>query len=265
MVLEIAAIVVALVLLMVIAFRGLPVIVFAPVCAMLAVGLSGRAMLPSYNELFMASAAGYVRSFFPLFLLGAIFGKLMETSGAAGSIAAVIVRVLGPRRSILAVVAACVVLTYGGVSLFVVAFAVYPFSAALFREADIPKRLIPGTIALGAFTLTMDALPGSPQIQNLIPTRYYGTDAYAAPLAGTLGGVIVLLGGLFWLEHRRRRAVAAGEGYGTGHIHEPDTEKHAARPAVRGGPVAPWPRAGRELRPEPNIVVDRHVVPAPSN
>ena len=80
---------------------------------------------------------------------------------------------------------ACGVLTYGGVSLFVVAFAVYPFAAVLFREADIPKRLLPGAIALGAFTLTMDALPGSPQIQNLIPTRYFGTDAYAAPLAGT--------------------------------------------------------------------------------
>ena len=148
---------------------------------LLAVGLSGRPFLPSYTETFMAAAAGYIRSFFPLFLLGAVFGKLMETSGAAGAIAGVIARTLGPRHAILAVVLACAVLTYGGISLFVVAFAVYPFAAVLFREADIPKRLIPGAIALGAFTLTMDALPGSPQIQNLIPTRYFGTDAYAAP------------------------------------------------------------------------------------
>jgi H+/gluconate symporter-like permease len=228
--LDVIAIVVALVVLMAIAFRGLPVILFAPLCALLAAGLSGRSLLPTYTETFMASAAGYIRSFFPLFLLGAVFGKLMETSGAAGSIAGVIARALGPGRSILAVVLACGVLTYGGVSLFVVAFAVYPFAAALFRQADIPKRLIPGAVALGAFTLTMDALPGSPQIQNLIPTRYFGTDAYAAPLAGTLGGATVLGGGLFWLERRRVRAAASGEGYGRGHINEPEAGAATPRP-----------------------------------
>jgi H+/gluconate symporter-like permease len=219
---EVAAIVLALALLMTLAYRGLPVIVFAPLCALLAVALSGRPLLPSYTETFMGAAADYVRSFFPLFLLGAVFGKLMETSGAAGAIAALIARLLGPRRAILAVVLACAVLTYGGISLFVVAFAVYPFAAMLFRAADIPKRLIPGAIALGAFTLTMDALPGTPQIQNLIPTRFFGTDAYAAPLAGILGGLAVLLGGLLWLDWRRARAEAAGEGYGIGHRNEPE-------------------------------------------
>jgi len=228
--LDVFAIVLALVVLMVIAFRGLPVILFAPICALLAAGLSGRPLLPTYTETFMASAAGYIRSFFPLFLLGAVFGKLMEISGAAGTIAGVIARALGPRRSILAVVLACGVLTYGGVSLFVVAFAVYPFASALFRAADIPKRLIPGAVGLGAFTLTMDALPGSPQIQNLIPTRYFGTDAYAAPWAGTLGGATVLAGGLLWLERRRSRATAAGEGYGSGHLNEPEAGTIAPRP-----------------------------------
>ncbi|MHC5543334.1 GntT/GntP/DsdX family permease, partial [Singulisphaera rosea] len=106
MALEIFAIVFALVLLMAIAYRGLPVILFAPPCALLAVGLSGRALLPSYTETFMTSASVYIRSFFPLFLLGAVFGKLIESSGAAGSIAAVIARSLGPRHSILAVVLA---------------------------------------------------------------------------------------------------------------------------------------------------------------
>jgi H+/gluconate symporter-like permease len=233
------AIVVALGLLMVLAYRGLPVIVFAPLCAMLAVAFSGRPLLPSYTETFMNAAAGYIRSFFPLFLLGAIFGKLMETSGLAGSIAAVIARSLGPRRAILAVVLACAVLTYGGISLFVVAFAVYPFAAMLFRAADIPKRLIPGAIALGSFTLTMDALPGSPQIQNLIPTRYFGTDAYAAPVAGTLGGVIILVGGLVWLERRQARAEAAGEGYGTRHRHEPEPVSDENRPHLLAALLPP--------------------------
>lgn len=230
--LEVFAIAAALVLLMVLAYRGLPVIVFAPICALLAVGLSGKALLPSYTETFMTAASSYIRSFFPLFLMGAIFGKLMETSGSAAAIAGSIAGFLGPRRAILAVVLACAVLTYGGVSLFVVAFAVYPFASALFREADIPKRLIPGAIALGAFTLTMDALPGSPQIQNLIPTRFFGTDAYAGPVVGIVGGLMVLLGGLFWLDRRRAQAAAVGEGYGTGHRNEPEPGTVEGRPPL---------------------------------
>jgi H+/gluconate symporter-like permease len=112
------------------------------------------------------------------------------------------------------IVAVCALLTYGGVSLFVVVFAVYPFAAELFRRSDIPKRLIPGTIALGAFTFTMDALPGTPQIQNIIPTSFFGTTAWAAPVLGCIGAVFILVLGLAYLEWRRRAAQRAGEGYG---------------------------------------------------
>lgn len=225
MVIEVLAILVSLGLLMFFAYRGYPVIVFAPIFTLLAAVLSGLALLPSYTETFMTNAANYVKSFFPVFLLGAIFGKVMEMNGAAASIAQSIVKALGSNRAILAVVLACSILTYGGVSLFVVAFAVYPFAAAIFREANIPKRLIPGAIALGAFTYTMDALPGSPQIQNIIPTNYFGTDAYAAPLVGIIGAIMVFCGGIFWLERRRKQAAAAGEGYGEGHINEPELNR----------------------------------------
>lgn len=220
--LEILAIIVSLGLLMYFAYRGFPVIVFAPIFALLAVVLSGLPLMPSYTESFMTNAANYVKSFFPIFLLGAVFGKVMEMSGAAASIAHGIVRAIGSQRAILAVVLACAILTYGGVSLFVVAFAVYPFAVAIFREANIPKRLIPGTIALGAFTFTMDALPGTPQIQNIIPTNYFGTDAYAAPVVGIIGALMVFFGGMWWLERRRKQALVAGEGYGEGHINEPE-------------------------------------------
>ena len=220
--LQVVAILLSLVVLMFVAYRGLPVIVFAPLCAMLAVALSGSALLPRYTETFMTGLADYIRAFFPIFLLGAVFGKLMEASGCAATIAEAILRRLGPGQAIPAVVLACGVLTYGGVSLFVVVFAVYPFGATLFRAAGIPKRLLPATIALGAFTLTMDALPGTPQVQNLIPTRYFGTDIYAAPGLGILGGSIILAGGLLWLEHRRTRAAASGEGYGDNQINEPE-------------------------------------------
>ncbi|MGX4587589.1 GntP family permease [Paenibacillus chitinolyticus] len=222
---QVVAIVLALGLLMFFAYRGYPVIVFAPIFTLLAVVISGLALMPSYTETYMANAANYIKTYFPIFLLGAIFGKVMELNGAASSIARSIVKVLGSKRAMLSVVLACAVLTYGGVSLFVVAFAVYPFAVAVFREADIPKRLIPGTIALGAFTFTMDALPGTPQVQNIIPTTYFGTDAYAAPVVGIVGGVMVLAAGMFWLERRRKQAAAAGEGYGTGHKNEPETSE----------------------------------------
>ena len=124
------------------------------------------------------------------------------------------IRVVGAQRAMLAIVAVCALLTYGGVSLFVVVFAVYPFAAELFRQSDIPKRLIPGTIALGAFTFTMDALPGTPQIQNIIPTTFFGTNTWAAPTLGSLGGVFILIVGMSYLEWRRRAALKAGEGYG---------------------------------------------------
>ncbi|WP_010631187.1 GntP family permease [Sporolactobacillus vineae] len=222
MALQILAIILALGLLMLLAYRGYPVIIIAPLMALFAVLLSGGHLLPTYTEVFMTNAATYVKNFFPIFLLGAVFGKIMEMSGAAASIAHTIVRGIGSKRAMLSVVLACAILTYGGVSLFVVAFAVYPFAAAIFKEADIPKRLIPGAIALGAFTFTMDALPGTPQIQNIIPTSYFGTDTYAAPIVGIIGSIIVLIGGLLWLEHRRRQAARKNEGYGTGHINEPD-------------------------------------------
>ena len=113
------------------------------------------------------------------------------------------------------------VLTYGGVSLFVVVFAVYPFAAELFRRSNIPKRLIPATIALGAFTFTMDSLPGTPQIQNIIPTTFFKTTTWAAPILGTIGAIFILVLGLVFLNWRRRAAFASGEGYGENHLNEP--------------------------------------------
>lgn len=220
-------IVLSLLLLMFIAYRGYSVIFFAPILALLAALTAGWPLLPTYTEVFMANAMGYAKSYFPVFLLGAVFGKLMEESGAASSIAHWIIKTLGANKAIFAVVMSCAILTYGGVSLFVVAFAVYPFAAALFKEAGIPKRLIPACIALGSFSFTMTALPGTPQIQNLIPGKYFGTDAFAAPLMGITAGLLMAVGGIAWLEHRKKKFMAAGEDYGSKHgfINEPDSSK----------------------------------------
>ncbi len=218
---EVLGILLSLFLLMFMAYMGFSVILFAPVFALLAAALQGLPVMPSYTELFMAKAVVYVKLFFPVFMLGAVFGKVMEDTLLAKGISHAIMEKLGHKHAVLAVVLSCAILTYGGVSLFVVVFAVYPFAAALFREANIPKRLIPGCIALGSFTFTMDAFPGTPQIQNIIPTNFYGTNAYAAPIAGIVGGVLIFIIGMWWLEWRKKKAVNKGEGYGEHTLMEP--------------------------------------------
>ncbi|WHY78245.1 GntP family permease [Neobacillus sp. WH10] len=201
-------------LLMFVAYRGFSVILFAPICALLAVLLIDPShVLPFFSGVFMEKMVGFIKSYFPVFLLGAIFGKVVEMSGIAESIAKTIVRLLGAKRAMLTIVLLGAILTYSGVSLFVAVFAIYPFAAQMFREANIPKRLIPGTIALGAFTFTMDALPGTPQIQNVIPIAFFKTDIYAAPTLGIIGAIFVLALGLLYLETRRKKAAKAGEGY----------------------------------------------------
>jgi len=220
---SLAIVVLALALLMFVAYRGFSVILFAPICALLA-GLATDPSLvaPVFSGLFMDKMVGFIKNYLPVFLLGAVFGKVIELSGFARSIVTAVIGLVGRGRAMLSIVLVCALLTYGGVSLFVVVFAVYPFAAEMFRQGAIPKRLIPPTIALGAFTFTMDALPGTPQIQNIIPTTFFKTNTWAAPWMGLIAAVFILATGLAFLEWRRRQAMANGEGYGTKLLNEPE-------------------------------------------
>ncbi|MDP2009017.1 MAG: GntP family permease [Phenylobacterium sp.] len=239
-----AGIVLALGLLIFLAYRGMSVLLLAPLMAMLAAAFSAAPLLGLYTQVFMTAAGGFIASFFPLFLLGAIFGRLMDDSGAANAIAQGLVARLGGRQAILAVVLACAILTYGGVSLFVVAFAIYPISASLFRAADIPKRLIPATIALGAFTFTMTALPGTPAIQNAIPMLYFGTTPFAAPGLGILAALIMLGAGQWWLMQRAAGARARGEGYGQHDEVRVSADAGTRRPSAPQGDDLTEPEVG---------------------
>lgn len=206
------------------AYRGYSVILFAPLAALGAVLLTQpAAVAPVFSDIFMDKLVGFVKLYFPVFLLGAVFGKLIEFSGFSRSIVSAVTRLMGQNKAMPVIILVCALLTYGGVSLFVVVFAVYPFAAEMFRQSQIPKRLMPATIALGAFTFTMDALPGSPQIQNIIPTTFYGTTSWAAPWLGILGSAFVAIGGWLYLEAMRRKAQRNGEGYGTNLVNEPET------------------------------------------
>jgi len=172
-------------------------------------------LLGLYTQVFMKATGGFIITYFPLFLLGALFGKLMDDSGAAQAIALSLVKKIGTYHAIPAIIFSCAMLTYGGVSLFVVAFAIYPIASRIFLQTNLPKRLIPATIALGSFTFTMTALPGSPAIQNTIPMPTFGTTAFAAPGLGIIASIIMLVFGYIWIESQERKAHAKGEGYGT--------------------------------------------------
>ena len=203
-----------LALLIWLAFRSWSVLLLAPLAALLAALFGGEPLLAHWTQTFMGSAARFLAQFFPLFLLGALFGKLMEDSGSVSTIARYMTRRLGQERAILAVVLAGAMVTYGGVSLFVAFFVLVPMASELFRAAAIPRRLMPAAIALGTSTFTMSALPGTPAIQNAIPMPFFGTTPFAAPGLGLIASLIMFAFGMWWLRQAENAARRAGEGYG---------------------------------------------------
>jgi H+/gluconate symporter-like permease len=207
-------ILVALGLLIWLAFRGWSVLLLAPAAALTAAAAAREPLLAHWTQTFMTGAAGFLAQFFPLFLLGALFGKLMDDSGSVQAIARFMTERLGPQRAMLAVVLAGAMITYGGVSLFVAFFVLAPMAHSLFRAADIPRRLMPAAIILGTSTFTMSALPGTPAIQNAIPMPFFGTTPFAAPGLGIVASLVTLVFGMWWLQRAEAAARRSREGYG---------------------------------------------------
>jgi H+/gluconate symporter-like permease len=207
-------ILVGLGLLIWLAFRGWSVLLLAPAAALFAALFGGEPLLANWTQIFMGSAARFLAQFFPLFLLGAVFGKLMDDSGSVSAVANFMTESLGERHVMLAVVLAGALVTYGGVSLFVAFFVLAPMAQALFRAAAIPRRLMPAAIILGTSTFTMSSLPGTPSIQNAIPMPFFGTTPFAAPGLGIIASIIMLGFGLWWLRRAEASARRSGEGYG---------------------------------------------------
>ncbi len=203
-------IVLGLIVLIILAYRGHSIVWVAPFCAIIVALLSGLDILQAYLGDYVTGAAEYIISWFPAFFLGAVYGKIMDRTGSARSLANKLVSLIGSKYAILAVVLPCLLMTYGGISLFVVVFVIYPMGYAIYREANLPRTLLPGAIAFGAFGITMTAIPGSPQIQNIIPTTYYGTTATAAPLMSLLATLLIGIPGYIYLEWRARNARKQG-------------------------------------------------------
>lgn len=204
---QMLGIILALILLCYGCFKGLSTLWMAPICAVLVAVLCGLDVMESFTVTFMGGFADFTEAYLMVFMLGAIFGKLMEVTGAAHAIGSAVIRLVGKKRAVLAVIIACAIMTYGGISLFIVMFVVYPIAAAAFRDANIPRCLFPGAYAVGCYTFTMTALPGSPQIQNLIPIQYFGTNAMAAPVLGLVASVLLLGFGIAWMTYREKTLV----------------------------------------------------------
>lgn len=192
------------------AYKGHSIIWVAPVCAVIVALMGGLNILDAYLGDYIKGTADYIVAWFPAFFLGAVYGKLMDMTGSARSLANKLVSLIGPKFAVLAVVLPCLLMTYGGISLFVVVFVIYPMGYAIYREADLPRTLLPGAIAFGAFGITMTAIPGTPQIQNIIPTTYYGTTATAAPLMSIIAAILIAVPGYIYLEWRCRNARKKG-------------------------------------------------------
>jgi H+/gluconate symporter-like permease len=215
----------ALALLVCLAYRGWSVLLLAPLAALVAAGAAREPLLAHWTQTFMGGAARFLAEFFPLFLLGALLGKLMDDSDSVQAIANFMTEHLGSRRAILAVVLAGAIVTYGGVSLFVAFFVLAPMARSLFLAADIPRRLMPAAIVLATSTFTMSALPGTPAIQNAIPMPFFGTTPFAAPGLGIIASFIMLAFGLWWLRRAEAVARRTSEGFG---VDETSVEDKAA-------------------------------------
>jgi H+/gluconate symporter-like permease len=200
-------------LLIFLTIKGVNLFIAAPFCALI-VAVSNQMLVftgeANFVVTYMNGFSGFVASWFFMFLLGAIFGKFMEDTGAADSLARAIIRKLGYKQAIFAVVAACAVLTYGGVSVFVVAFSVYPMALSLFKDANLPRRFIPATMAFGSVTFTMTSA-GSPEIQNWIPIKFLGTSPFAAWEVSLVVAVFMAVFGYWWLKKMVTNAVNNGE------------------------------------------------------
>lgn len=224
--------VIALLALILMALRGVNIIVAGLISTLIVLVTNNIDVATGLNEYFAFGKLGaftFFGRFFLLFVAGAVFGALMSHSGAASSIAHTLAEKLGAHRSLWIIALACAVLTYGGVSAFVVLFSVNALGQQLIQRAGIPKHLMVGAVALGAGTFTLTAMPGTPSLNNVLAAAALETDLYAAPVIGFIGSLVMFGLGMWYLESQRKRLALSGGGIGADLAPQDDQVPHDNR------------------------------------
>ena len=214
--LSVIGILLSLVIIIFLALRGVGIVVIAPLAVVIVSLFSqldpGAALMGPY----MKGLVSYASKFYLVFLFASIFGKYMDDSGAARAIANKVIPMTGHENALwvlLAIALITLLLTVGGVSLFVVIFAVLPIARPLFKELNIPWHLFVASFIFGIGSISMTMLPGTPSILNVMPTKYLGTTTMAAPLLGILGSIILAAFNIWYMNSQLKKAAAKGEGY----------------------------------------------------
>ncbi len=213
---SVIGIIVSLAFIVVLALRGWHIIIIAPLAVVLLSIFSQMNIMETMTGPYMKGFVNYAGKFYLIFLAGSVFGKFMEDGQAARSIAEGILKVIGkesPMRVLLAISIVSICLTYGGVSLFVVIFTVIPIARPLFKEADLAWHLFMAAFVFGAASLTMTMLPGTPQIQNIMPTKYMASTTTSAPLVGLMGAFVVAALNVLYFRYILKKSKARGEVY----------------------------------------------------
>ncbi len=216
-IMSVVGILLAIVAIIYAAMKGFNILIVAPIASIIVILTNQMDFFSSIigtENSYMTGLAGFIINFFAVFMLGAILAKYIDVSGAAQSIAQKILQKTGtdkPFPILVALFIITAVLTYGGLSLFVVVFVLVPLAKPLFKQLNIAWNLIAIPIMLGLGTFTMTMLPAAPSIQNVVPTAYLGTTLTAAPLLGIIGTVVAIAFGLWYMKSMLNKSMARGE------------------------------------------------------
>lgn len=198
------------------ALRGVGIMLIAPLAVVIVAMFSNMGVLDTLIGPYMKGFVNYAAKFYLVFLFASVFGKYMDDSGAAKSISSRILKLIGHEKQLyvlLAVSGITTLLTLGGVSLFVVIFAIMPIARPLFKQMNVPWHLFIAAFYFGIGSLSMTMIPGTPALLNIMPTKYLGTTATAAPLLGLVAGVFVTAFNVWYMKWQLERSNKLGEGY----------------------------------------------------
>ncbi len=241
--LGVIGIILALALLIFLIFKGWHMGVVAVLSSLVIMVFSGMDIWTGFSESFATSFKNFAGTWFLMFALGSVFGKVMEESGASATIANTLVKAIGTKRVILVVLLTTLVLSYGGIGVFIIAFTMYPICMALFKEADLPKKIFPGLLLAIPATITMSFAPGVPAVQNMIPTNTFGTTIYAAPVIGIVTSIFIFILDYLFYTWAAKRCKARGEHFVPGendnipNLNDPEIMKDLPSPLKAFAPI----------------------------